>query len=305
MFAQDGSGSEQQAFMIENYTTEVNNTGEGLEFDSSIADARASLGDPATFEFSVTNTANETLFIRAAFAPPFGVLVAIPAGQTSQGGDITVLLGRNLYNLSYQNGDFSAPDPGSITPIEPGETLTKQYDLRADEPNLTTGLYTLGQNTFGHQTANESPDEGETVSFTAMFEVQAEEPNETTTEGPSSPTMTSPTMTTTIDTDADTGTDTTTDTDTDTITDTDTADTTTSTPPGDGDDGKAKQPTDGDAGDGNDSGKAKQGGNGKAKIGQSADRPPPPEYSHTTSFPGGPSDRKAAVPGFSVGYVRW
>ena len=86
-------------------------------------------------------------------------------------------------------------------------------------------------------------------------------------------------MTTTVDTDTDTTTttadttttETTTSVPTDTIatdttTDTDTADTTASTPTEDGDDGKAKQPSDDDAGDGDDGGKAKQGGNGKAKM---------------------------------------
>ena len=257
VFAQDGSDGEQQAFAVENYTVEANNTGEALAFNSSLADARASSDDPAVFEFSVTNTGNETLDLETGVFPPFSVLVAVPEGQDSQDTDVdTVLLGRNVYNgsIEYTDGNLVVPDAGRVTQIEPSETITRQYELQADEPNLTIGEYaiesTTGTTISYLPSGSDSSSERSVLNYTATFDVRGGENNSTltdepTTDEPTSPTMTDePTSPTTTVEDGDDGT------------------------AEDGDDGKAKQPDDGGA-----DGKAKQddgmdgGGDGKAKQG--------------------------------------
>lgn len=123
-----------------------------VEFAAELVDERITPEDPGAITFSLKNTGEQTQTVFSGTVPPFSLLWAETPGQTGR-----ALLWRDyieegcvdIYDIDREPR-MSICDIGKNTPIEPGETLKRTYELRANfdrEPLAKWGFNIPGQYT--------------------------------------------------------------------------------------------------------------------------------------------------------------
>jgi len=100
-----------------------------VEFDADRLDDRVTRDDPGAIEFSLTNVGDRRQTVYSGTVPPFSVLRA-----DHPTADRDALLWRNYFEdgcVSRIDGDsLFRCDAGVTTPIDPGETIARRYELR-------------------------------------------------------------------------------------------------------------------------------------------------------------------------------
>ncbi|WP_267642759.1 hypothetical protein [Haloarchaeobius amylolyticus] len=103
-----------------------------LQFDAELVDDHLAPGDPGVIAFSLTNTGDQTQSVFSGTVPPFSVLFA-----DGPRDDQRALLWRDYTEegcVSFAEVDGEATlmtcSIGISTPVEPGETIEKEYELR-------------------------------------------------------------------------------------------------------------------------------------------------------------------------------
>ncbi|WP_433624651.1 hypothetical protein [Halomicrococcus sp. NG-SE-24] len=113
-----------------------------LRFDARPVDRGVAPDDPGEIAFAVTNEGETTQEIFSGTVPPFGVLRA-----EARDADRQFLLWRDYEEegcAQVENGRVRAVcDIGKLTPVEPGETVTKRYELRPGTPGMESGSYVV------------------------------------------------------------------------------------------------------------------------------------------------------------------
>jgi hypothetical protein len=104
-----------------------------LEFAADLVDDRLAPDDPAAVALSLTNTGEHTREVFSGTVPPFSVLWA------EAPGDERALLWRDYAEEGCVGFDDTGGeatmftcDIGHTTPIDPGETVEKRYELRPE-----------------------------------------------------------------------------------------------------------------------------------------------------------------------------
>lgn len=101
-----------------------------VEFDATLVDDAVAPGDPATVAFSLTNVGDHRQEVFGGTVAPFGVLRA-----ERDGGRVPLWRDYEREGGVSVTADGLVVDSvGVLTPIEPGETIEKEYDLRLSTP---------------------------------------------------------------------------------------------------------------------------------------------------------------------------
>lgn len=115
-----------------------------VRFDAELADDAVSTTDPGAITFSLENVGDAVRRVFSGTVPPFGVLLA------DGPGDDRYLLWRDYEEEGCVNvredGGILSCDVGKITPMQPGETVARTYELRPENPAgspLRTGEYVV------------------------------------------------------------------------------------------------------------------------------------------------------------------
>jgi hypothetical protein len=153
-----------------------------VEFAAELVDDRVAPGDPGAIAFSVTNTGDRTQAVFSGTVPPFSVLWA-----EAPGGNDRALLWRDYAEeggVSFGERDGESVlvtyDVGVTTPIAPGETVEKRYELRPgfDRDALTgygfdaPGRYVVAE-TLNYHRHRESQGPSTEVDWSVEFELEA------------------------------------------------------------------------------------------------------------------------------------
>jgi len=111
---------------------------EGLTLSVDLAAAEATIEHPAALTLALENTADEPIRIRSFGVWPFGVLALAPS--TTPGEDTWKTI---LFSPSYETADRVEADRGGsslsldgtpiIRPLDPGESVSRRYELRGDD----------------------------------------------------------------------------------------------------------------------------------------------------------------------------
>lgn len=139
-----------------------------VTFDTKLRDADVTADDPGIVEFSVTNDGETTRRIFSGTVPPFGVVRA-----EATDSDRRFLLWRDYEEegcVTVEDGRVRAVcDIGKMTPIEPGQTISREYELRTGTPGTTPGEYEI-RGTVSHSAETGGP--SEKVEWVASFTLQ-------------------------------------------------------------------------------------------------------------------------------------
>jgi hypothetical protein len=133
-----------------------------VEFDAALVDDTISATDPGAIEFSLENTGDRAREVFSGTVPPFGVLWAGTVegsdGSTHEADDDRYLLWRDYEDEGCVNfgddGRMIVCDIGKITSIAPGETVSKTYQLRPENPvgsALAPGEYVVSDTLSYHR----------------------------------------------------------------------------------------------------------------------------------------------------------
>lgn len=153
-----------------------------VELDAELVDDRVAPDDPGVIAFSLTNTGDHAQEVFSGTVPPFSVLWADASGD-----DDRALLWRDYtregcVNFGEVDGEavMSWCAIGITTPIDPGETIEKRYELRPgfDHEALANygfdapGRYTVAETLDYHlQGQNQGP--STQVDWTVELDLRA------------------------------------------------------------------------------------------------------------------------------------
>lgn len=152
-----------------------------VEFSAELVDDHVAPDDPGEIAFSLTNTCDRVQTVFSGTVPPFSVLWA------EAPDDERALLWRNYTEegcvvLGEVNGEpaMTRCDIGIMTPIDPGETIEKRYELRSafDHAALvgygfdTPGSYTVAD-TVSYYPDNRAQGPSTNVDWTVEFDLEA------------------------------------------------------------------------------------------------------------------------------------
>lgn len=161
-----------------------------LVVETTVIDERATRDNPAVIELAVTNTGNETLVVENGPYAPFGVPLADAndtvepdtPGQQVRGlvtGGIPQRfhLWRDEYETDnkvfVKNGYVSglATVEAAVT-LKPGETVIREFQIRAWDRGVDPGRYTVAQNQTTYPVGGgDSPEEWATVRWRMTLQV--------------------------------------------------------------------------------------------------------------------------------------
>jgi hypothetical protein len=150
-----------------------------IEFDASLIDRHVSQGDRGVVEFSLTNTGKETVTVESGTIVPFGTLKAKRHEK-----DEAFLLWHDYER--YDCVEVSSDGVLSClialqTPMEPGETLSRKYELHPSTttlyPDLTAppgpGKYRVsGTIEFGREQTASFPAPGSPLEYEIDFTLE-------------------------------------------------------------------------------------------------------------------------------------
>ena len=153
-----------------------------VEFAAELVDDRVAPGEPGVIAFSLTNTGDRTQAVFSGTVPPFSVLWA-----EAPDGNERALLWRDYAEeggVSFGERDGESVmvtyDVGVTTPIAPGKTVEKQYELHPgfDRDALTgfgfdaPGRYVVAE-TLNYHRHRESQGPSTEVDWSVEFELEA------------------------------------------------------------------------------------------------------------------------------------
>jgi hypothetical protein len=150
-----------------------------VRFDADLVDDAVSAADPGAIAFSLENVGDRTWEVFSGTVPPFGVLWAgtvEPASARETPDGDRYLLWRDYEAEGCvrfsDDGRMISCDIGKITPIQPGETVEKTYELRPENPvgtPLEPGEYVVSD-TLSYSRENQGP--SEKVEWRVAFAVE-------------------------------------------------------------------------------------------------------------------------------------
>lgn len=101
--------------------------GHPIEFDAETIDSTVAPADPATLEFSLTNTGHALQEVFSGTVPPFGI---VGVDRQEDAGEF--LLWRPYTDqgcVTFSEDRIVKCDIGYITDLAPGETISRDYDV--------------------------------------------------------------------------------------------------------------------------------------------------------------------------------
>lgn len=112
----------------------------GVQFNVKITDGTIAPEAPGRLQFSLANTGENKLTITSGPIPPFGVLHAV-----AETGDADIILWHKDYRASshvqIEDSDIRVAEIAFETPLESGERITQEYEIRHSPSQLTAGAY--------------------------------------------------------------------------------------------------------------------------------------------------------------------
>lgn len=129
-----------------------------VQFDARVTDSGVSADDPAAIEFSLTNVGGETYAVFSGTVPPFSLLNATRPSDLGSESPTDFLLWNDRYAddecVGIQDDRLVVCAIGVRTPIEPGETITREYAIDPAKPrtrSLGPGDWTISDTLTYHR----------------------------------------------------------------------------------------------------------------------------------------------------------
>lgn len=139
-------------------------TPSALAITAELKNERVTPESPGVIEFRVTNRSDEERVIMSGPSPPLSVLWA-----EADSDDRSFLLWGEYASsghISFRDGELEVNSVGIGTRIEPGETITRTYEIRAGTDGVAPGDYVVSE-TLTSRLAEEPPSEA--IEWTVSF----------------------------------------------------------------------------------------------------------------------------------------
>lgn len=132
-----------------------------VEFSAELVDDQVAPADPGAITFSLTNTGEQTQAVFSGTVPPFSVLWAEGPGTEDRALLWREYAEEGCVTFGEMGGEaeMMTCDIGITTPIQPGETIEKRYEVRsgfdrdaiADYGFDAPGTYTVAETLSYHR----------------------------------------------------------------------------------------------------------------------------------------------------------
>lgn len=162
-----------------------------LVFEATIIDELATRDDPAVIALAVTNTGTEPMVLENGPYAPFGVPIA-DANDTVEPDTFKQQIRAlatggipqtfHLWRDEYETGNKVTVKNGyasgfgmvqAAATLQPGETITREFQIRAWDRGVDPGHYTVAQNQTAYPAgAGGSSEEWTTVRWQVTFQIE-------------------------------------------------------------------------------------------------------------------------------------